>query len=109
MNLKELKGPKKVADKKVSDAVSLEYTNQEGSYNVTFKKVKEGYQATETNYYHLIDTPFDASPEYFTPDEGEIITVNQYKEIKAFIKEVMATQAQEWWDDMDDEDKRVLR
>ena len=59
--------------KKASDEVSLSYANQEGSYDATFKKVKGGYQAIETNYYHVTETPLDASPEYFFPDEGEII------------------------------------
>ena len=106
MNLKELKGRKKVADGKESDEVSLEYIAQEGSYGAIFKKVKGGYQATKIDYYNLADTPFDSAPDYFTPDEGETITEKQFEEIKTFIEEVRNTEIQEWWDDLDDEDKR---
>lgn len=103
MNLKELKN--RVFDSSGSDEISLEYINQEGSYGVTFKKVKGGYQAIETNYYHLIDTPFDATPEHFTPAEGEVITDEQFKELRAFIEEIRAKESEAWWEGLDDEDK----
>jgi len=88
-----------------SEGIKLSYANQEGSYDATFIKVEGGYECTDNNYYHLIDTPFDTTPNYYSPEIGDVITDEQFEELQSFVNNSSGDQPQEWWDSLDEDDQ----
>lgn len=108
-----LKNTKRIIDSikiKDSNELKIEYANPEASLEIVGIVEGDNVKITSTNYYHLIDSPYefhgyDEDSGEALPEEGDTISLERFKSMQEEASNFEKEDAKNWWNDLDEDEK----
>lgn len=84
------------------NTLSIEYSNQEGSYTLRVAKENGKYRVLEFSGYHVIDTPFEFA---ISPKKGDLLSQEEWDSLATIAKDNIFDSAEDWWNSLDEDEE----